>query len=35
MPLFIFALLMTIFMVLPAYYLELVKIRENSEKGSV
>jgi hypothetical protein len=35
MPLFIFALLMTIFMVLPAYYVELVEIKENSKKESV
>jgi len=29
MPLFLFALLMTIFMVLPAYYIELVEIKED------
>jgi hypothetical protein len=35
MPLFIFALVMTVFMVLPSYYLEFVEIRENSEKECV
>jgi type IV secretory pathway component VirB8 len=35
MPLFIFALLMIVFMVLPAYYVELVEIKENSKKESV